>query len=84
MRAYAESDSTFHISSVLGISIGDWDILAQHSGLFDASGRIQRTMWVRKLQLQVDFREFETSSSAGDRERPLWIRFLGLSRAGET
>ena len=84
MRANGESDSPFHIASILGISISDWDILAQHSGLFDASGRIQRAMWVRKLQLQVDFREFETTSTTGDRERPLWFRFLGLSRAGET
>ena len=39
MRVH-EIDSAFHIATILGISIDDWDILAPHSGLFDSSNKI--------------------------------------------
>ena len=73
------SDAPFHIGSIFGISIDDWDILATHSGLFDSSNRIKKDMWGRKLQLDVDFRDFDTASTTEDRDQSLWIRFLGLS-----
>jgi len=60
MRADGGNDSPFHIASILGISIEDWDILAPHSGLFDVRGRIQSKMWVRNLQLEAKFDNFKT------------------------
>ena len=38
-------DSLFHIASVLGILIDDWDILVSHSCLFVTRGRIQTIIW---------------------------------------
>ena len=71
MRAHG-SDSPFHIATILGISIDDWDILASHCGLFDASNRIKKQhIWTRMLQLEVQFRDFDTTSSKGDRKRLL-------------
>ena len=49
----------FHIVSILGILIDDWDILASHSGLFDARGRIHSIMWWRNLQMEVEFDDFK-------------------------
>ena len=63
MRAHEKNDSPFHIASMLGILIKDWDILAPFSGLFDSSNRIQTNTWVRKLQLEVKFEDFYTVSS---------------------
>ena len=71
MRAH-EIDSPVHIATILGISIDDWDILAPHSGLFDLSNRILKEhIWGRKLQIEIDFRDFDTTSSKGDCKRLL-------------
>jgi hypothetical protein len=67
IRADGESDSPFHIASILGILIDDWDILAPHSGLFDSSNKIKKDLWGRKLQMEIDFRDFDTTSSKEDR-----------------
>ena len=69
MRADRGNDSPFHIASVLGISIEDWDILAPHSGLFDVRGRIQSKTWVRNLQMEVKFEDFYTVSACGAQEQ---------------
>ena len=53
-------DSLFHIASVLGILIDDWDILVSHSCLFVTRGRIQTIIWRRNLQLEVKFDDFKT------------------------
>jgi hypothetical protein len=67
MRAH-EIDSPVHIATILGISIDDWDILAAHSGLFDSTNRILKEhIWGRKLQTEIDFRDFDTTSSKEDR-----------------
>ena len=83
MRAHG-IDSPFHIATILGISIDDWDILAPHSGLFDSSNRILKEhIWGRKLQLEVEFRDFKTLSSTGAQEQSLWFRFVGLPRIAD-
>ena len=56
MRADGGSDSPFHIASVLGFSIDDWNILAPHSGLFDKCNTIKKELWGCKLQMEIDFR----------------------------
>jgi len=53
-------DFLFHIASVLGILIDDWDMLVSHSCLFVARGRIQSIIWRRNLQLEVKFDNFKT------------------------
>ena len=53
------SDSPLYIASILGILIDDWYILASHSGLFDARGRILSIMWWRNLQMEVEFDDFK-------------------------
>ena len=83
MRAHGNNDSPFHIASILGISIEDWDILAPFSGLFDSSNRIQTNTWVRKLLLEVKFEDFYTVSANGDAEHWKWFRFVGLPRTGD-
>ena len=70
MRAHG-IDSPFCIANILGIPIDDWDILAPHSGLCDSSNRIKKEQWGRKLQMEIDFRDFDTTSSKGDRKRLL-------------
>ena len=60
MRADGGNESPFHVASVLGISIQDWDILAPHSGLFYVRGRIQSIMWWCNLKLEVELNEFKT------------------------
>jgi hypothetical protein len=59
MRA-SRSDSPYHIASIFGISIDDWDILAPHSGLFHARDRIQSIMWWCNLKLEVELNDFKT------------------------
>ena len=71
IRADGESDSPFHIASVLGFSIDDWNILAPHSGLFDKCNTIKKELWGCKLQMEIDFRDFDTTNSKGDRKRLL-------------
>ena len=66
MRAHG-IDSPFYIANILGISIDDWDILAPHSGLFESCNKINKELWGRKLQLVIDFRDFDTTSSKEDR-----------------
>ena len=60
MRADGGNESPFHVASVLGIPIEDWDILAPQSGLFYARGRIQSIMWWCNLKLEVELNEFKT------------------------
>jgi hypothetical protein len=64
-------DSPFCIANILGIPIDDWDILAPHSGLFESCNKIKKELWGRKLQLEIDFRDFDTTSSKGDQKRLL-------------
>jgi len=54
------NDSLFHIASDLGILIDDWDVLASHSGLYDARGSIQSIMWWCKLKLEVELNDFKS------------------------
>jgi len=70
MRAHG-IDSPFCIANILGIPIDDWDILAPHSGLFESCNKIKKELWGRKLQMEIDFRDFDTTSSKGDRKRLL-------------
>ena len=71
MRAH-RIDSPFHIVTILGISIDDWDILTPHSGLFGSSNRILKEhIWGRKLQIEIDFRDFDITSSKGACKRLL-------------
>ena len=62
MRAHG-IDSPFCIANILGIPIDDWDILAPHSGLFESCNKIKKELWGRKLQMEIDFRDLETTSS---------------------
>jgi len=80
MRAHGSNDSPFHIASVLGICIDEWDTLAPYSGLFDASGRMKSTMWSRLLELEVDSRPCSTIGANGERENWMWFRFVGFPR----
>ena len=60
-----------------GISIDDWYILASHSGLFDARGRILSIMWWRNLQLDVEFDDFKILRTKDDLYR--WLCFPSIS-----
>ena len=75
MRAHGV-DSLFCIANILGIPIDDWDILAPHSGLFESCNKIKKELWGRKLQMEIDFRDFDTTSSKGDRKRLLSSHLL--------
>ena len=75
MRAHG-IDSPFFIANILGIPIDDWDILAPHSGLFESCNKIKKELWGRKLQMEIDFRDFDTTSSKGDRKRLLSSHLL--------
>ena len=74
------TDSPLHIASILIISNDDWDILAPHSGLFDSSNRIKKELWGRKLQMDIGFRDFDTTRTKGDQDLCLWFPFINLPR----
>ncbi len=79
------SDLGFHIATVLGISMDDWNILAPNSGLFNSRGSLlSEEMWKQMLQLSLVFRRFYTTDENGSQEQGQWIRLLGLSVVGDS
>ena len=79
------SDLRFHIATVLGISMDDWNILAPNSGLFNSRGSLlSEEMWKQMLQLSLVFRRFYTTDENGSQEQGQWIRLLGLPVVGDS
>ena len=84
MRA-SGSDLRFHIATVLGICMDEWNSLAPNSGLFNSRGSLlAEEIWKQKLQLSLVFRRFKTRDENGFQEQGQWIRFLGLPVAGDS
>ena len=79
MRAHGV-DSLFCIANILGIPIDDWDILAPHSGLFESCNKIKKELWGRKLQMDIGFRDFDTTRTKCDQDPCLWFPFINLPR----
>ena len=73
---------TLHFTSYLffGILIDDWYMLASHSGLFDARGRILSIMWWRNLQLDVEFDDFKSLRTKDNLHRLQFFASLSFRR----
>ena len=69
MRA-SGSDLRFHVATVLGISMVEWNILAPNSGLFKSNGSLStEDFWKQRLQLSIVFRKFKTRDENGSQEQ---------------